>query len=108
MGHDSRPTLRVLRRLLVGAICRLTLQPVGEILIPAILRIPRDGIGVIMVQCFDYEIKFFVGKVEFHIAMGSQRYRFFPAFFIRSAYAAVARTDAARRMAAVHLGRLRV
>jgi hypothetical protein len=34
-------------------------------------------------------------------------YRFFPAFFIRSAYAAVERTDAAFRMAAVHRGRLR-
>jgi hypothetical protein len=31
-----------------------------------------------------------------------------PAFFIRSAYAAVARTDAAFRMAAVHRGRLRM
>jgi hypothetical protein len=34
-------------------------------------------------------------------------YRFLPAFFIRSAYAALARIDAARRMAGVHRGRLR-
>lgn len=35
-------------------------------------------------------------------------YRFFPVFFIRAAYATFARSDAALRMAAVHLGRLRV
>jgi hypothetical protein len=36
-----------------------------------------------------------------------RHYRFFPAFFIRSAYAALARIEAALRIAAVQRGRLR-
>ena len=58
-----------------------------------------------MVERSDDEFNILVGDIEFHSACST--YRFFPAFFIRAAYATFARSDAALRMTALHLGRLR-
>ena len=83
--NDSPATLPVLLSLLHDAFGRFPLQPVSEITVPFVFRIPRNRVG----------------------GVGFPRYRFFPAF-IRSAYAALARFDAASFIARVHLGRLRV
>ncbi len=45
----------------------LPLESICLIPVPRILRVPCDGVSVVVIECFDSEIKIVVGKLKFHI-----------------------------------------